>query len=757
MTDPAGLLDLRHDERLHQSETLYLTMRGDSPKADLIVEDVELGWRGRRFYVASVERRREASGILLDVEAPALWNRLADRRYVGTFTLFGVTTSAGLEAIVSATGWTVGELDAAIADDVTTFFLEATDATYLDLLRRWAKITDLELEFDTQRRRVRLVSQVGADRTSTGFRYGRNVLNIERKSQPPLATRLYAYGAQGLDITGQTPTRVPYVEDFTYYTGQGISLAVARERYTRELVWKDDAFTTDEALYAAAVSKLAELAAGQTYYRLDVVDLSQLTGLEEDTFAVGDRVRVTDTDLGVDVETRVVRIVRTPLDPAGGEVELSTLDVVVPDGTSAGERSSPFEWELFADLDTSIERRIRNGSTILSRLDLTTVPGAEWVYGFSLVGVGVGTGSISATALDTVSGALLHPVIVRDVADGEPFELAFTAGEKDLPAAERSLVVRAQSSGTGVGADVESRGLAFWVLARGTTQREVVLPESERFDYTGAVQTFTVPDDVTELAITCAGGAGGGSTADDVSNRGGSGGGLGGIVSAKFSVTPGQVFDVYVGGGGGRIGNGAEGWPNGGRGASNGASGDGGGGGGASYVVPTGGAITSALLVAAGGGGSADQGTSRPAADAAGGGGGFYAGGNGNPLSSAYLDSGGKGASQDTGGGAGGTIAAEPTVGETGNTDGQGFGGDAGNDGTGGFFAFPAGGGGGGYHGGGGGLGNRLLGGGHYGGDGGGGCGYLDPNGWDLEFTDAANGNATSWDGYVEIEWETPA
>ena len=64
------------------------------------------------------------------------------------------------------------------------------------------------------------------------------------------------------------------------------------------------------------------------------------------------------------------------------------------------------------------------------------------------------------------------------------------------------------------------------------------------YQYTGAVQTYTVPVGVTLIEISAAGAAGGSGYN---SNQWGPGG-LGGYISTLLSVSPGQVYYVYVGG-----------------------------------------------------------------------------------------------------------------------------------------------------------------------------------------------------------------
>ncbi len=157
------------------------------------------------------------------------------------------------------------------------------------------------------------------------------------------------------------------------------------------------------------------------------------------------------------------------------------------------------------------------------------------------------------------------------------------------------------------------------------------------FNYTGNIQTWTVPNGVCWIKIKAwgAGGGGGASIADG--SIGGRGGG-GGYVEKFLKVTPGDVLTIYVGGGGtgGKTsaggGGGAGGWGygnggNGGNAGSTGWSGAGGGGGGASAILHNG----NLVLIAAGGGGGGGNGPCPPSPAAGGNGGSSNQnGGNGN-------------------------------------------------------------------------------------------------------------------------------
>ncbi|MFT5821097.1 MAG: hypothetical protein ACI8ZM_002346 [Crocinitomix sp.] len=277
------------------------------------------------------------------------------------------------------------------------------------------------------------------------------------------------------------------------------------------------------------------------------------------------------------------------------------------------------------------------------------------------------------------------------------------------------------------------------------------------FDYTGAIQTYTVPDGVTAIEIQAFGAQG---SDHDLSE-----GGLGGSITGELDVTPGEVLDIYVGGRTGFNGGGAAG----------GAGGDFAGeiGGGASDVRQGGGALGDRVVIAGGGGGAG-----RGSCNNNDGGGGGYPGGlgglssdiventGGNGTSTAGGDSGigsctgdcscspgGGGGGGGNGGGAGGNYGVFGGINAVGGTGGAcgeggvlfdgpggvnsaGLGGCFGIGGDGGVNERGGGGGGGGWYGGGGGGGNWGTG-------GGGGSSYVIPEVLSMTFvnnTRAGNG-----------------
>ncbi len=230
------------------------------------------------------------------------------------------------------------------------------------------------------------------------------------------------------------------------------------------------------------------------------------------------------------------------------------------------------------------------------------------------------------------------------------------------------------------------------------------------FTYTGSVQTFTVPAGVDSLVINATG-ATGGLNSSSVSHPDLPG--SGGCATATYTVTPGQVVYVYVGGAGTLATAGFTspgGFNGGGAGQTVGvASPSGGGGGGASDVRFAGTALSNRVIVAAGGGGAGIS-TCTSGGTERGGYGGSFTGETGiascSALGAGSLGGGGGNTTALTGGAGGTCVSCGVGSGFAGVA---GIGGDAklsssGGGGGGGYF-----GGGGGYFGGGGGGSNYFA------------------------------------------------
>jgi gliding motility-associated-like protein len=242
--------------------------------------------------------------------------------------------------------------------------------------------------------------------------------------------------------------------------------------------------------------------------------------------------------------------------------------------------------------------------------------------------------------------------------------------------------------------------------------------ESISFNYTGASQTWVVPNCVYNIDVTLQGASGGGS-----------GSGQGAIVNGTLDVTPGQTLYINVGGQGSATSGGFNG---GGAAAEANTFAGGSFGGGGASDINTSTDLNDRLIVAAGGGGTGGGTT-----DALGGGAGCGIGGDGE---SPFGD-GGIGANLTSGGNGGPPWIASGNYGATGTL---GFGGAGAADPC--YNVGPGGGGGGGYYGGGGG-GSDCYASGSLGGGGGGGGSSLVPAGF------SCTPNSNNGNGSILIEY----
>lgn len=230
------------------------------------------------------------------------------------------------------------------------------------------------------------------------------------------------------------------------------------------------------------------------------------------------------------------------------------------------------------------------------------------------------------------------------------------------------------------------------VVCAGTTSAAITfsgvtnaISKTATFNFTGGVQTWTVPAGVTSITIDALGAAGGLNSAE---TRFADRPGYGARVQATLTVTPGQVLNIYAGGlgnNGDSVAGGLGGYNGGGNGAFGFSPFSGGGGGGATDIRIGGVSLTDRVLVAGGGGGAGLEC-----------GGNFDRGGDGGGLTGEDGDgacSGGNGGGgTQYAGGLGGVCGCSGSNGIAGTF---GIGGDAGVSSSGG-------GGGGGYYGGGG-------------------------------------------------------
>lgn len=729
------MIDLRVEERLFEKKEISFGIPVSDPRSGELKSDAPIVYGGDKYNIFRVITTLASDGVRIrQAFAEINWMKLADIRRPNETVIEHQSADEGLATILRNTGWSVGNI---AGDIVGQYFMTVTDTTVLAMIWTWCRIVGGEPNFDSMSKTVHIVTEVGGP-TNVSFRYGRDVVELEKEETPPSATRLYGFGADNLTIAGITGA--PYVEDYSWYTAQGMTEGYARSEFQKDDVFSDSSFTDETALHRELTKQLAITSKPVIVYKAKVVDISSITGVNVN-FKTGDYASVYDEDVSQTLTARVTRKVTYPKDPSRNEVELSFNAVPLPDSTSTSSRSgSSREWVAFTGPIAADFLIRNNGVYTVARIPLRFSTDGKFHLHLDLVGVGVGSGTVTVSIYDTITEENVE-VLETEYTDGEPWRVFKTwfAGEQTGRIDYRLRVTTTADGGpsptNGVNLTQEEETRVSWyILAQGAVRETPGSANSITFNYTGAVQKWTVPDNVEgPITMTVTGAAGAG-------HEGLRGAGTR-VIGKWASVIPGTVYDIYVGGRANKTGitsGGADptpGWPNGGAGGERASAGShGGAGGGSSQIVPEGLAIGSSLIVAPGGGGRAGNGNHK------GGDSGFFFGEDGASGSAADP---GLGATQAAGG-AGGTGSGSGTAG-TFNAGGEG------GDGS-GLLGSGGGGGGGGIYGGGGAGGNGSVAGTGCG-AGGGGAGLVHVDVYDLEIQDAVN---QSVDGQIIISWEDP-
>lgn len=323
------------DDTLQESEILYFEMNINDPKAELIQYGAELEFKGRRYLITEINDGMDENGLFnFNITAEGNYIELLDKT-VETIELQGVTPEEGGEKILNGTEWTMGNIEKYAGD---LFSMAETKKTALWLIRQWAKIIGLEIKFDSINKKINLVERIGTNR-GAGFRYRKNLKSIQRKIIPPQATVIIPYGKNGLTI-GIANNDINYIENYSWYTSQGVPLSTARKKYRKEYILEDDRFISPQSLKRYAEDKLKELSNPQFSYQATVLDLAELTGLSEDRFNLGDDVGVYNEDLKINAETRILRLKRYHQEPWRNEIELGFLLPGLGDSSNTNSISS---------------------------------------------------------------------------------------------------------------------------------------------------------------------------------------------------------------------------------------------------------------------------------------------------------------------------------------------------------------------------------------------------------------------------------
>jgi Protein of unknown function (DUF1142). len=187
--------DIVVEERLNDAETLRFAIPLDDPKSQYIKHDEEIIYDNKRYIITQVVGSRDDRGKeIIDVSCDLAYIELLYLTKQGEFLIDRKSAINGLKQLLTGTRWTVGTVE---ADADSVYSLKEVNKTVLWLVRQWAKIVGLEIQWDSINRKINMLQQIGSNR-GAGFRYKKNLKSIRRTVKPPEATVLYAYGKMGL-------------------------------------------------------------------------------------------------------------------------------------------------------------------------------------------------------------------------------------------------------------------------------------------------------------------------------------------------------------------------------------------------------------------------------------------------------------------------------------------------------------------------------------------------------------------------------
>ena len=304
--------DICITEVLNGEYTLSFALPISDPKWQFIVEENFVKMEGQLFVIRNVSDSH-GTDELCTVNCEHVFFLLLDE-YIEWLEIVEETSpNTVLNSLLDETEFTVGNIDIATTNpDIVIIENQNPVAAINNVINIWGG----EIKVDNWS--VGLLTHRGSTAPNIQFRYRKNMKNIKRTvDSSSLVTRLYAYGNDGLTIEDA----VENTSSLKYIDSQYINAYRRPKKGTVNF----DTGDPDE-LYTKALKYLTKAEIPNISYEVDVIELKKLTeygALEE--FALGDEVMVIDSELGIDVQARILEYERYPLEPARSRVVLANF------------------------------------------------------------------------------------------------------------------------------------------------------------------------------------------------------------------------------------------------------------------------------------------------------------------------------------------------------------------------------------------------------------------------------------------------
>jgi phage minor structural protein len=346
------------EERINEVWTASFSLPIDDPHVDLIdlLDFAELWDEDTRIGLFRILRRKtsRADGKTITYECEHVLGMLRDA-LLDEKTNAGPSTVDSINAILDLqTHW-----ELVTCDFNEAYLYEWERGTNLlkalfDIPERFH--SDYQWTWDTTSYPWQLNLVAPPTAVTAYVDYGRNLKGITKDEDTAgMFTRLYAYGggagADQITLAVANPSGLEYINAGTLATYGTIVK-----------VWVDQNYTTSAQLYEAASAYLAVYSIPRVAYTVEAAELFRLTAETIDRFTLGALVKITDDDLDIEVDVRVVGITRGDIDGQPGVVslelankseefdfrhyietnDLSTVDITnIPGGTPGGLAGAP--------------------------------------------------------------------------------------------------------------------------------------------------------------------------------------------------------------------------------------------------------------------------------------------------------------------------------------------------------------------------------------------------------------------------------
>lgn len=314
--DADGLKDVYIDNTLNGSCVLTAELPLASTKWGELIALSRIKAGGREFVLAQENDKEKArkgpkktgkitaqeSWILLGRKFVTVSNdpNTPDPAWSQVVIVSGGTPSGGFAAgsagsalsyVLAGSGWTVGTVDV-----TGTFDLETEQVSVLANINQIQKLWGGVLVWDSLNKTVSLRDETTYQPYyGTQFRYAKNLKDITRNDDDRIVTRLYPFGADGLNI-GSVNGGVIYLDNTSFSTE------------LLEDKWINQDISDAQQLKDKATAILAKLCKPRYNYKIGIVDLRELPGYNAGTedFEIAYMVDVVDPDIGSD-RVRVIR------------------------------------------------------------------------------------------------------------------------------------------------------------------------------------------------------------------------------------------------------------------------------------------------------------------------------------------------------------------------------------------------------------------------------------------------------------------